>query len=443
MATRDRDSWLDDFSFVIDADSVRTRRAHHDFEAFTGSKARALPPLIISAAVAGALGGTAVSAALWSQWSQLPLWLAAFIALVVLAMRGTVAIAGRLIAHLAGWTLFFGLLTGAFAMWAAQLTSTAWAYGIAGGAVFFLLGITGGLIDPPNSKTMESWFLTSAISAPASASLATWIHRNAIGDPGSLEAAALTGAIAALPFLTITMALYLLAWRPERGLKRLAKLYLHNDKFTGEAVELLDRAIRETPDDAELLCLRGLGHGLAGDQASAEADWAQHAKLEPRSNAAAINRGWLELRQNDPATAAQAFAQATKGKKPDPWALIGLGIARLRQGDAAQALVALRAVPEGEADALSLTYLAEAYLRSDNPTSALGVATDAIEELDSTHGRSWLVRAQAAQALGDVNAAGNDYNRAYYAADEPWVCDAAVEGLDAIGRPLSDDEPDW
>lgn len=442
MATRGRDSWLEDFSHVLKRDSIRSLRRRPEYEVFTGPKWALLPWLSLIATISGAFGGTLVSASLWSRWWQVPLWLAALAGFAFVVRRVTMTIAGQPIGFLAGWCIFFGVLVGAFTMWAAQLTSTAWTYGIAGGAVFFLLGITGGLIEPPNSKRMEDWFMTSAISAPLSSCLAAWLYRNLLADPGTLEAAALTGALAAFPFLTVTMGLHLLAWRPERAARKLADLYLHNDHFTNEAITLLDSAEKIAANEAWLYARRGLAHALAGNDAGAQSDWRRHRELEPKSNVADLARGWAALRRDLPDKAAEAFAVALDGHKTDPWPLVGIGIARLRQGDAQAALDALKKIPTKHHDALSLTYLAEAYLATGDADMAASSATDAIDELDSVHGRSWLVRADARVVLGDVDGAARDYNKALWAGDEVGVDDRAMAGLTAIDRPVEEYDPD-
>ena len=443
MAKRGRDSWIEDFSFVITRDTVHSTRTRPEYEVFTGPKWAVLPWLSLVATISGVFGGTLVSGALWSRWWQVPLWLAALVGFVFVVRRATMKIAGQPIGFLAGWCIFFGVLIGAFTMWGAQLTSTLWAYLITGGAVFFLLGITGGLIEPPNSKRMEDWFMTSAISAPISSCFAAWLYRNMLESPGTLEAAAMIGALAAFLFLTLTMALHLLAWRPERAVRKLADLNLHHDDFTREAITLLNRAEKIAGGEGWLYARRGLAHALAGDDAAANSDWTRHLELEPASNAPDLARGWVALRRGANDAAADAFARALVRDKKDPWPLIGIGIARMRQGDAAAALDSLKKVPAKHHDALSLTYLAEAYFAVGDAKQAEASATDAIEELDSVHGRSWLVRGHARRELGDIDGAAKDYNLASWAADEPWVADAALAGLEAIDRPLSEDEPEW
>ena len=440
MATHDRDDWLEDFSLVLQPKAVLRLRREPEYEYFSGSKYRALPWLAVVAAVFGALGGLMVSGTLWSRWWLVAAWLPVATLVLAAMLWLSRAIVARPMLFLAGWCMFFGLAIGVFAMWGAQTESTFWCYAIAGGLSFFLLGITGGNLQPPNSKAMEDWFMTSAVAAPVSCCLAAWTHRNVLTEPDTLAAAALTGALAAVPFLTVAAGLHLLAWRPERGLAKLANLYLHHDQFADEAVRLLRSPGLEP--SAVQLSRSGLAHALAGDRAAAEAQWAKAHELEPGSREPNLAAGWAALRHGNPAEAAQAFKAAAKGKRPDPRALIGLGVAQLRADDAATALATLKGIPTEAHGALSLTYLAEAHLRSGDAQAAVSVASDAIEELDSIHGRSWLVRAEAHRALGDIDAAALDYNAAIWAADEVGIEKAARQGLREIDRPVTDYEPD-
>ena len=59
--------------------------------------------------------------------------------------------------------------------------------------------------------------------------------------------------------------------------------------------------------------------------------------------------------------------------------------------------------------------------------------------MDSIHGRSWIVRAEARRLLGDIDGAARDYNMALRAGDEPWIERHALDGLEAIDRPVEED----
>jgi Tfp pilus assembly protein PilF len=441
MAAGGNRDWLENFGLVLEQSSIAWLRGDPDYSTFEGSKWLALPWLVPVAAISGAFGGVAVSAALWSQWWRvllLPIGFFAFLAAILWLAR---RVAGREVAGLVGWCLFFGTGVGVFTMWAAQTESSGWAYAIAGGLVFFLLGITGAQLPPPNSKVDEEWFLTSALAAPAGGCLAVWIHRNLLPDPGTLGPAALTGGLASLVFVSVMMTLYLYSWQPGRGVVRLATLYLHNDKTARNAVRLFNSAIKSLPANAELHARRGLAIGLLGDQHDAELDWAKASELEPGGKAAEICRGWLALRRGELQRAAALFEAAIRDDR-DITAMIGLGLALLRAGDVAAAVVALQRIPDDGHDALSLTYLAEAQLAAGDPNSAISTADVAIDELDSVHGRSWLVRADAHLALGDVDAAADDYNLVLRAPGEVGIEQQAIDRLQQIGRPVTDDDDD-
>ena len=147
MAARERDTWLGDFSLVLSRDHFRSVGRDPEYEVFSGSKPLAFLWLVVAAAAGGALGGTLVSGALWGPWWQVPAWIAVLIAMAVAVYRTALTLFGPPLGFMAGWSLFWGLLSGAVAMWGAQLDGAGWAYGIAGG-IGFLVGITQGVYEP-------------------------------------------------------------------------------------------------------------------------------------------------------------------------------------------------------------------------------------------------------------------------------------------------------
>ena len=435
------DRWLEDFGYVLTADEMRSKRQSYEFEVFAGSKPLAGSWLAVVAALGGALGGTLVSGALWRSLVHAPVWLIVTTVAGILTRRATMAVSGAPLAFLVTWSFFWSMLIGMVAMWAAQRAASGWAYGIAG--VFgFLVGIVQGVYKPEDLESHDLFFGASMVGAPLGAGVAAWLHRNLIGDPTSLAAAAITGAVAGALFLTPAMAVLLARLNNVQGLKRIAALLLHRDDTAAEAVPVLDAAIRLAPQDAALLDRRGLAHALSGRRDAAEADWALHLTRSPKSPAPDAARGWVHLRRGSPRDAAAAFEAALVLSKRNLLARIGLGVARLRSGEAAGAVEALDKIPAKHHDALSLTHLAEAQLAAGHPKAAAEAAGEAIDELDSVFARSWLVRAEARRALGDIEGAARDFNKAWYVADEEGVQDRALAGLDAIERPLAEEEPE-
>jgi tetratricopeptide (TPR) repeat protein len=437
MAARERDVWLADFSLVLSKDHFRSIRRDPQYEVFSGSKPLAFVWLVVVAAAGGALGGTLVSGALWGPWWQVPAWIAALVVTTASAVPPTFAISGQPLGFIAGWSLFWGWLIGAVAMWGAQLDGAGWAYGIAG-VIGFFVGITHGVYEPDDLKGHDGFFGISMIAAPVGACLAVWLYRHGLMGERGLASAALGGTLAGLVFLGPSMAYFFSRLNNLGGLKRLASLLLHRDETVGEAIAPLNAAIRLAPGDASLFDRRALAHALSGNEAAAERDWARAAQLDPGSIAPAISRGWLALRRDRASEAAAHFEQAGRASSKERWAWIGLAIAKLKLGDAAQATAALEQVPEAKRQALDLTYLAEALLALGDTALAARTATDAIDELDSIHGRSWIVRAEARRLLGDIDGAARDYNEALSASDEPWIEQHALGGLESIDRPVEE-----
>jgi tetratricopeptide (TPR) repeat protein len=438
MAARERDGWLSDFSLVLSREHFRSVRRDPEYEVFSGSKPLALLWLVVVAAVGGALGGTLVSGALWGPWWQVPAWIAVLVATATIVVAPTLALSGQPLGFIAGWSLFWGLLIGAVAMWGAQLNGAGWAYGIAG-VIGFFVGITHGIYEPEDLRGHDGFFAISMIAAPAGACLAAWLYRHGLLGQSGLASAALAGMLAGLILLGPSMAYFFLRLDNLAGLNRLASLLLHRDETVSEAMVALNAAIRLAPGDASLFDRRALAHALSGNEAAAERDWARAAELEPGSIAPAVSRGWLALRRDQASEAAAHFEQAGRASSKQRWAWIGLAVAKLKLGDAVQAIAALDQVPEAKRQALDLTYLAEALLALGDATLAEQTATDAIDELDSIHGRSWIVRAEARRLLGNIDGAARDYNRALSATDEPWIEQHALDGLEAIDRPVEED----
>lgn len=435
------DRWLEDFSYVLTADEMRSRRQNYDYEVFAGSKPWAWAWLVAVVVLGGALGGTLVSGALWRSLIQVPLWPLVTTLVGVLVRRATLAVSGSALAFLVTWSFCWSMLIGLVAMWAAQRVGSGSAYGIASGFGFFV-GLIQGVYEPEDLESRDLYFGTSLLAAPLGACVATWLHRNVIGDTASLAAAAITGALAGTLFLAPAMAVLLARLNNVQGLKRIAALLLHRDDTAADAVPVLDSAIRLAPDDDSLLDRRALAHALSGRDAAAEADWALHRKHSPKSSAPDVARGWVHLRHGRPVEAAASFEAALARSKRDLPARVGLGLARFASGNAAGAVEALEKLPGKHHDALSLTHLAEAQLAAGNPTAAARTAGEAIDELDSIFGRTWLVKAEARRALGDIEGAARDFNKAWHIADEEGIQDRALAGLDAIERPLEEEEPE-
>jgi tetratricopeptide (TPR) repeat protein len=391
------------------------------------------------AATAGALGGVLVSGALWTSFYYAFAWLAAIVAISIVVWRLTTVWAGAPVAFLAGWCMFWGILTGAVAMWGAQVESPGWAYAITAG-IGFLIGITHGNLDHADIDAHDTWFMASTLLAPAGASLAAWLYRHEFLGQQALAAAALTGAIAGVLFLGYAMALYMANWNTTDRLARLASLYLHHDDFVAEAISILDKAIRHSPNVASLRDRRALAHALNGEMAAAGADWKAHSAIEKGSRAPHLSQGWLHLRRGSADMAAAAFDKALAGKRGHPLAVVGRALASLRLNEPQEAIDLLTKLSVDEQNARNLTYLAEAHLMLGQAHKAIEVATVAIEELDSIHGLSWLVRAEAHVKLGNNDEAILDFNKALAADYELGINERTLLAMERIDAPVLEEE---
>jgi tetratricopeptide (TPR) repeat protein len=436
----DKFDWIEDFSILITRQGIRSLSRDPDLELFTGSKLLASLWLAVVAGMAGMAGGLLVSRGLWAFLLYPAAWLVAVVAASILVWQVTRRLAGSAVAFLAGWCIFWGLLTGVAAAWGAQLIGAGWAYGIAGG-FGFLIGITHGNLQHADITGHESWFMTGTILAPASTCLATWLSRSGLIQFGELEKMGLAGLAAALLFLGPVMALYLARWNSKRALLRLSSLYLHNDEFIAEAIGLLDRAIALSPDEAGLFDRRALAHALKGDMTSAEADWTRHRAISKNSRAPDLSLGWWHLRREQFDPAAEAFARAAGRNPTKRWGMVGGSLIHLRKREPELAIDLLRMLPKTGIDARNQTYLAQAYLSAGKLDEAVAAADVAIDECDSIHGLSWLVRAEARIGQGKEDHAIADLNRALAGDDEAGIEERAMALLEKInGDVLEEDE---
>jgi hypothetical protein len=172
-AERDKYDWIEDFSILLTRRAILSISRDPELELFAGSKLLASVWLAAVAGVAGSLGGLLPSGALWGFFVYPIIWLMAVVITWIIAWRVTIRLVGSAIAFLAGWCMFWGLLTGAVAGWGAQLASAGWAYGIAGG-IGFLIGITHGNLQHADIRGHDGWFMTGTV----------WRQRAPVWQPG-------------------------------------------------------------------------------------------------------------------------------------------------------------------------------------------------------------------------------------------------------------------
>ena len=159
------------------AATISARPEKSSTKIFAELKAWAALWLAAVATIGGAFGGTSVSGALWASWLQPPLWLAAIAATASPGIRTTRSVSGESLAFLTGWCLWWGMVIGAVAMWAAQLSGAGWAYGVAVGIGFFFVGIIQGIYEPDALQSHDGWFMLQLGAGT------DWGQRRRLGSP--------------------------------------------------------------------------------------------------------------------------------------------------------------------------------------------------------------------------------------------------------------------
>ena len=233
------------------------------------------------------------------------------------------------------------------------------------------------------------------------------------------------GAIAGLVFLGPVMALLFARLKNVEGLKRFASLLLHNGETVAEALPVLDSAIRLAPQDAEFVDRRGSRRRCSDGTRKRKRIGRGMPSWRPPAMPATSRRDGFSCagsaRPMRPLCSKERLVGASQTVGHwSGWASAPSSGGPTRRDHRS------RGDPGQSHDALSLTLLAEAYLAAGDAKQAAQTATDAIDELDSIHGRTWLVRGDARRLIGDIDGAARDYDEALGADDETGVQEQRV-----------------
>jgi Flp pilus assembly protein TadD len=435
MASKERvEPWLEDFTVVLNPHHFRVLVDNpRTFEVFTGSKGMAAAAAIVSGLIGGVFGASLVNAALWSKLWLPPSWLVLIALAWWIANRLAARTMGPVGRFMVGWCFFWGVLMGMTAGWGAQLKTAGWAYGIAGG-FGFIVGITEAAYEHPDMKGHDGWFMLSALLGPLAAVLCVVLARHGVLPVTSLANGALLGALAA--GLAIAPLLILLAvnWDNAEALGRTGALYLHSDSgLRRAAATSIGQALRMKPNNAYLIHLQAMSSALDGDDAAADVQWRRHLELEPKSVEPLVGRAMVHLRNDKVEAAIPLLEEAVRKNPKHARASATLALAMHRRGDLDGAIALYEKALKLAPDALTMTRMAQAELDAGRPQDALIACEDAISELDSIHGRTWLVRARAHLALGDRDKAEEDFREALEISDETDIYDEAQAGLESMG----------
>ncbi len=163
------------------------------------------------------------------------------------------------------------------------------------------------------------------------------------------------------------------------------------DAGDGEAaLTHLDRLVHDAPRVGPLRNRRGLARELAGRIESAESDYLEAVRLDPRAFDAWINVGRLRRLAGRHAEALEAFEQAVRRAPTDPDAHLGRGLSRAALGDVQGARADFeRSAELGPNDAEPLLALGDLQRDLGAYTQAVDTYRTAISREDAD-AASWL-----------------------------------------------------
>ena len=434
MRLKDPTDWLEDFTIHLSKEEISSMLSDvEETLVFTGSKPMAAVWLTVAGVLGGLFGGVVVSGAVWrSVWLVLGYLLV--MPLVWLGMRRlTFRIFGPAIRWQAVLAFFWAFLLAMGAVTGGQIASWWLGYGLSLGAGL-LIGLVFGSVNPSFIKNEDAWLLTGLPLGGVSTTFATYVYRNMIADPSTISAAALTGAIAGLILTAPMTALLAALWDVGHGLRHVAVIYLHNDAYAGKAIDYLDRAIRFSPNDADLHNLRGIAWSRAGDPVRADADWQKVLELHPKSPEPHMNRGVDFLRRGALAEAVESLQTAITIDPKYATAHNNLGVALERRGELDGAIEHYdRAIALAPKYARAYSNRGYAYYRAGRHERAVEDCGHAIE-LDQDLAVAYVNRAHALAALGHLERAVENYHSAIELVPSPEVVEEAERGLQALGR---------
>jgi len=433
MALQDPTAWLDDLNVHVDDEEIASTAALWEPELlYRGSRVGAALWLGGVGIVAGVLGALTLSRGIRGSVAAFGLYLLA----VLVVLRAVGPLTRRLLDRAMVFHVRAAIFWAVLLAWAAMLGAArdadwaAYAVSVGGG---LLLGLVHGSTNPNTVKREDLYMLTGLPLAPVATGLATWVHRNALGTAGSLEAAAVVGAIAGGLYFVPMSALLLRLWNESHGLARLATLYLHNENFAAKAVACLDRAIALSPNDPELYNLRGTAYSKLDDPERAAADWQRMTELQPQQAAPLMNLGVDHLRHGQLDRAVETLERALALDGNDPMIHSNLAAALERRGDLDRAIAHYdHAIAIRPSYPNALSNRGYAHFRRGDHARAVADCERALA-LQPTFANAAVNRAHALGALGERDAAARSYRDALEMSPSPDTREEALRGLEALG----------
>jgi len=429
---------VEDLSTHIPDDNIRAQAAGIErLIAYDGSKAAAAAWLALVGSTAAVLGAVMLSPLTRSSLLFFFLFLVGAIVVVSVSYSVSKRLLGDSVASAAAFAMFWAFCLGASAVLGARLDSPFWGY-IASGVLGAFFGLMWGSFAPDLVGREEIHMFVALPLAPVACLAGTYVAR-AMSPLTDLPAAASAGMLSGGVLSIATAVVVAATWNRLHGLQRLGTLYLHNEKFSANAVAALTQAIALRPDDPQLYNLRGIAYSKLKDEANASADLEKAASLSPDDPEPAMNRGVGHLERGEYDQAIAALEQALKINPKAPKAESNLGIAYERRGDLDAAIQhydeAIRQAPK-HANAYSNRGYAY-HLKGDHQRAlddcdrALKLRPDLVPAL--------VNRGHALAALGRIDDAIASYQAALEESADATFHDEASKALEKLtGEKLDD-----
>jgi len=437
---RDPTAWFDDLSVHIDDEElIEQAEALEPVLLHRGSRAGAAVWTILVSAIGGAFGGLTFSAQVQSSWAIFMAYLVAGAVLLRALHPLTRRLLGPTVAPKAVLALVWSVLLAMVAVLSARIETTWLSYAVSVGGGLFL-GLMYGSLTPGPVRSEDGWVLAALPLGAFSTWAATSLLRalNASGSPPWSEA--FVGNMAAMVFMVPIAVLMAVLSTRSSGLAKMATLYLHNENFTGKAIEYLDQAIALSPRSADLYNLRGIAHSKAGHGDRADADFRKVTELSPRAAEAHMNRGVDFLRQEDFDRAIDALKYATTVNPKHATAFSNLGTAYQKKGDLDAAIESYsRAIALRAKYPIAFANRAYSYFLKGEHELAIADATRAIT-LDAALPMAHTNLGHALAAKGDAAGAARSYRLALALDPDHAVAEETLQALERLGVRADDEE---
>ena len=438
---RDPAEWFNDLSVHIDDEELLSEAASLEPRLlYPGSRIGIAAWTMLVSWIAGGLGGFTFSDEVRSSWLIFVAYLMAA-AFVLRALNPlTVRLLGAPVAFQIGMAFFWSVLLAIVAVLGGRI-ETGW--------LFYTVTVGGGLFiglmygsTNPYAGNEDAWLGLAGLPLGA---LATWsaatVQRgfDASTDPPWSEA--FVGTMAASVFMVPMAILTAMLTTRSSGLAKMATLYLHNENFTGKAIEYLDQAIALSPRSADLHNLRGIAYSKLGDADRADADFRKVSQLLPRAAEAHMNRGVDFIRQGNYDRAIEALKLATTINPKLATAFSNLGTAYQKKGDLDAAITSYTRAIELRAK-YPIAFANRAYSRHLKGDHDLAIA-DARQALalDPALPMAHLNLGHALAGKGEATEAARSFRRVLSMSPDRVVEEETLEAMEKLGiRPDDDDE---